>query len=145
MKKLISLAVVVAFFVAIPQCLGQDADQSPAQLLTEQQLVQMFHLVMMAKEKEIECSDGIDNDEDGKIDCGEVEGFRADPDCKCGGGGGGGQAKVEICHTNSPANPPAFTGTIRLVTEKALAKHLAHGDCERPFDDSAGEFQCTCP
>jgi len=40
MKKLISLAVVVAFFVTIPQCLGQDADQS--QLLEEQQLVQMW-------------------------------------------------------------------------------------------------------
>ena len=47
MKILLSLAVVVAFFVAIPQCLGQDADQSPAQLITEQQLVQMFNLAMM--------------------------------------------------------------------------------------------------
>ena len=47
MKGLISLAVVVAFFVTIPQCLGQDADQSPGQLLTEQQLVQMFQLAML--------------------------------------------------------------------------------------------------
>jgi len=46
MKGLISLAIVVAFFVTIPQCLGQDACQSPTQLLEEQQLVQMFHLVM---------------------------------------------------------------------------------------------------
>jgi len=44
MKGLISLAVVVAFFVTIPQCLGQSQDSS--QLLTEQQLVQMFQLAM---------------------------------------------------------------------------------------------------
>jgi len=47
MKTLLSLTMVLAFFVAVPQCLGQDADQSPAQLLTEQQLVQMFHLAMV--------------------------------------------------------------------------------------------------
>ena len=46
MKGLISLAVVVAFFVAIPQCFGQDACQSPAQLLEEQQPLQMSLLVM---------------------------------------------------------------------------------------------------
>jgi len=44
MKRLASLAIVLALFVAVP--LGQDADQSPAQLLEEQQLVQMFHMVM---------------------------------------------------------------------------------------------------
>ncbi len=49
MKGLISLAVVLAFFVAVPQCLGQsqDTEQLPAQLLEEQQLVQMFQLAMM--------------------------------------------------------------------------------------------------
>ncbi len=49
MRKLVSLAVVVAFFVAVPQCLGesQDAEKDAAQLLEEQQLVQMFHLVMV--------------------------------------------------------------------------------------------------
>jgi len=48
MKRLISLAVVVAFFVTVPQCLGQsqDAEKDAAQLLTEQQLLQMFHQVM---------------------------------------------------------------------------------------------------
>jgi len=48
MKRLVSLAVVVAFFVAIPQCLGQsqDAEKDATLLLTEQQLVQMFHLAM---------------------------------------------------------------------------------------------------
>jgi len=45
MKKLVSLAVL-AFFVTIPQCLGQDACQSPAQLLEEQPLVQMSLLLM---------------------------------------------------------------------------------------------------
>ncbi len=49
MKGLVSLAVVVAFLVAIPQCLGQDAEQSPAQLLTEQQLVQMLNLLMVQR------------------------------------------------------------------------------------------------
>ena len=47
MRKLVSLAVVVAFFVAIPQCFGQDACLSPAQLLEEQQPLQMSLLVMM--------------------------------------------------------------------------------------------------
>ena len=49
MKRIISLAVVVAFFVTVPQCLGQsqDAEKDAAQLLTEQQLEQMFHLVMV--------------------------------------------------------------------------------------------------
>ena len=48
MKGLSSLAVVVAFFVTIPQCLGQsqDAEKDAALLLTEQQLVQMFNLAM---------------------------------------------------------------------------------------------------
>ena len=48
MKRLVSLAVVVAFFVAIPQCLGQsqDAEKDASQLLTEQQLVRMFNLAM---------------------------------------------------------------------------------------------------
>ncbi len=48
MKRLVSLAVVVAFFIAIPQCLGQcqDAEKDASQLLEDQQLVQMFHLVM---------------------------------------------------------------------------------------------------
>ena len=41
MKRLVSLAAVVAFFVATPQCFGQDACLSPAQLVEEQQLVQM--------------------------------------------------------------------------------------------------------
>ncbi len=51
MKGLISLAVVVAFFVAIPQCLGQsqDAEKDASQLLEEQQLVQMFHLAMVQR------------------------------------------------------------------------------------------------
>ena len=55
MKGLISLAVVVAFFVTIPQCLGQsqDAEKDAGQLLTEQQLVQMFHLVMVQGQPEI--------------------------------------------------------------------------------------------
>jgi len=55
MKRLISLAVVVAFFIAIPQCLGQsqDAEKDAAQLLTEQQLVQIFHLVMAQEQPEI--------------------------------------------------------------------------------------------
>ena len=44
MKKLVSLTVL-AFFVAVPQCFGQDAEQS--QPLEQQQLVQMFHLVMV--------------------------------------------------------------------------------------------------
>ena len=43
--------------------------------------------VEAAREKETACSDGVDNDLDGKIDC-------ADPNCNkdlaCGGGGGGG-------------------------------------------------------
>ena len=46
MKTLLSLTMVLAFFVAIPQCFGQDADQSPAQLFTEQQPLQMSLLVM---------------------------------------------------------------------------------------------------
>jgi len=46
MKGLVSLAVVVAFFVAIPQCFGQDACLSPAQLLEEQQPLQMSLLLM---------------------------------------------------------------------------------------------------
>jgi len=49
MKRLVSLAVFVAFLVAIPQCFGQDDGQSPAQLLEQQQLVQMFHLVMVQR------------------------------------------------------------------------------------------------
>lgn len=40
-----------------------------------------------ANEKGPRCSDGIDNDGDGLIDC-------ADPDCKCGGDDGGGGDKV---------------------------------------------------
>ncbi len=49
MKRLLSLAVVVAFFVAVPQCLGQsqDAEKDASQLLEDQQLVQMFHLLMV--------------------------------------------------------------------------------------------------
>jgi len=49
MKGLISLAVFVAFFVAIPQCLGQsqDAEKDASQLLTEQQLVQMLHMLVV--------------------------------------------------------------------------------------------------
>ena len=49
MKKLVSLAVVVAFFVTIPQCLGQsqDAEKDASQLLEEQQLEQMVHLAMV--------------------------------------------------------------------------------------------------
>jgi len=49
MKKLISLAVVVAFFIAVPQCFGQsqDTEKDAGQLLTEQQLAQMFHLAMV--------------------------------------------------------------------------------------------------
>jgi len=49
MKAIISLAVVVAFFVAVPQCLGQsqDTEKDAAQLLTEQQLVQMFKMAMV--------------------------------------------------------------------------------------------------
>ena len=46
MKTLLSLTMVLAFLVAIPQCFGQDACQSPAQLLEEQQLVQMSLLLM---------------------------------------------------------------------------------------------------
>jgi len=46
MKTLLSLTMVLAFFVAIPQCFGQDACQSPAQLLEEQQPLQMSLLVM---------------------------------------------------------------------------------------------------
>jgi len=49
MKKLVSLAVL-AFFVALP--LGQDAEQS--QLLEEQQLLQMFHMVMMVPPATVE-------------------------------------------------------------------------------------------
>ena len=51
-------------------------------------------------EKGPRCSDGIDNDGDGKIDC--ISG-NEDPDCKCGGddGGGGNQptpAKITFCN-----------------------------------------------
>jgi len=44
MKGLISLAVVVAFFVTIPQCLGQSQDA--CQLLEEQPLAQMSLLLI---------------------------------------------------------------------------------------------------
>ncbi len=55
---------------------------------------------LAANEKGPRCSDGIDNDGDGLIDCiSEIE----DPDCKCGGDdGGGGQqptpAKITFCN-----------------------------------------------
>jgi len=77
--------------------------------------------------------------EDALLDCNDNNGDLTD-NCDESSGGG----KVEICHTNSPANPPAFTGTTRFVTEKALEKHLAHGDCVDFDDETLGEFQCTC-
>jgi len=47
MKTLLSLTMVLAFFVAVPQCLGQsqDAEENASQLLTEQQLAQMVLLL----------------------------------------------------------------------------------------------------
>ena len=51
MKRLVSLTMVLAFFVVVPQCFGQSqaAEKDASQLLTEQQLVQMFHLLMVQR------------------------------------------------------------------------------------------------
>jgi len=108
MKKLISLAIVLAFFVIVPQCLGQsqDAEKDAAQLLTEQQLVQMFHLVMAQGKPENKIChlsprspwDGFvrlvnERSVQGHLNHGDCEQYGASPDepgepcdCSCGPG-----------------------------------------------------------
>ena len=60
-----------------------------------------------ASEKGPRCSDGIDNDGDGFIDCRNDIGAGPDPDCKCGGDDGGGL----------PANVPTEVQWTGLISE----------------------------
>ena len=148
MKGLVSLAVVVAFFVAVPQCLGQsqDAEKDAGQLLEEQQLVQMFQLAMMAKEKETNCTDDIDNDSDGKKDCDDPN-CKKDPACD-GGGGNSGPATILICHFSPNGMHCGGDGGLpRTIknTMKAIDQHNAHMDCSGVHIDlSTCLGHCLC-
>ena len=107
MKRLVSLAAVVAFFVAIPQCLGQsqDAEQSPAQLPEEQQLVEMALLLTAPP----------------TIASVPVSNLLLAP-----------PAKITICHFKRIRKHCEGEGggrrTIRH-TQKSTDQHNAHGDC----------------
>ena len=128
MKRLISLAVVVAFFVAVPQCLGQsqDAEQLPAQLLEEQQLVQMS-LLMMAPPTivAVPVSNLLQKPDRGpKPDQGP---------------------KVDICHFKQTRKhcDGLGGGEITVVFEsKSYFRHLDHGDCTEGNYDPAPD---DCP
>ena len=85
---------------------------------------------------EKQCKDGLDNDEDGPIDC-------DDPDCFsksfCSGEDPPMFVPVQICHFKNilkhcedlPDNPGTFLGGgERTVTsQRQLDQHLGHGDC----------------
>jgi Ca2+-binding RTX toxin-like protein len=96
------------------------------------------HLVAITTtppEGEADCSDGLDNDEDTKVD------FPDDPGCSSAGdtsevdGGGtdppGGGGSVTICHK---PDEPAEKETIK-VNQGALQGHLGHGDALGECDD----------
>ena len=127
MKRLVSLAVVVAFFVAIPQCFGQDAEQSPAQLLEEQQLVQMSLLLTAPPTiVAVPVSNLLQR---------------------------GGPPKVEICHFKKfrkhcvKTDGTIVGGGVRTIKDDgvALQRHLAEGtgDC-LAFDTTVCGGHCVC-
>ena len=114
-------AVVVAFFVAIPQCFGQDAEQSPGQLLEEEQLVQMS-LLLMAPPTFV-----------------AVPVLMAPPDM------------VTIFHFKTrrkhcPDDSGGFLGGGEItINRKQLQKHLAHGDCtEDNYDPAPADCDHHC-
>ena len=79
-------------------------------------------------EKGPRCSDGIDNDGDTFIDCGE-HGTDPDPDCKCGGEDPE-PAKVEICHFSpNRMHCDGEGGLVRTIQFNKLQGHLDHVDC----------------
>jgi len=126
MNKLISLAVVVAFFVAIPQCFGQsqDAEKDASQLLEEQQLVQMFQLAMLAKETK--CKDGFDNDLDGATDC-------EDSDCSskgfCKGEDPEPAGTILICHFSPNGRHCEGEGGLPWTNQSTQKSPLAFWPC----------------
>ena len=121
MKGLISLAVVVAFFVTIPQCLGQsqDAEKDASQLLEEQQLVQMSLLAPPT------------------IVAVPVSNLLMAP-----------PTRIQICHfKNIRKHCDGKGGGLRMInfTQKAVDQHNEHGDCSVPdIETSCDPGHCEC-
>jgi len=123
MKTLVSLTMVVAFFVAIPQCFGQsqDAENDASQLLEEQQLVQMSLLLTAPQ-----------------ISVGVPVSFLLK-------GPGGRQDTTLICHFKETRKHCGGTGGgLRTIKSDpaTIARHESHGDCSSPVDDCIGHCKC---
>jgi len=125
MKTLLSLTMVLAFFVAIPQCFGQDADQSPAQLFTEQQLVLMFNLAMAPPPS---CHQTVCNP--------AVKTFLDDPANDCARGNAGKACRADM---KNAARECRLECTIEChATELLLECEEESGVCS-----ADGSFDCT--